>query len=129
MMREDISTLEKSMTQIKALSAAPGENMNQLVRWVGNKDDHADKLSDIVTQYFLKQRVKPVAMDDKEAYAKYERQLVLLHQVMVHSMKAKQTLEQSHIDTMRNLVDEFEAVYFGKAEHKHLEEAHGGEHK
>jgi nickel superoxide dismutase len=34
MIAEHITTIEKSMTEINALSAAPGPNANLLVRWV-----------------------------------------------------------------------------------------------
>ena len=30
-----------------------------MVRWVVNKEVHADELSDIVTYYFMAQRIKP----------------------------------------------------------------------
>ena len=129
MMRENITTLEKSMNQIRSLSTEPAVNMNQLVRWVNNKEEHADNLSDIVTQYFLKQRVKPAKQGDEAGMEKYQKQLMGLHQIMIHSMKAKQTLDQAHIDTLRKLVDDFEGSYFGKLEHKHLKEDHGSTHK
>ena len=38
MLREHITTVEKSMNQIKKLSADAANNMNQLVRWVNNKE-------------------------------------------------------------------------------------------
>jgi len=49
MIAEHITTIEKSMNEINTLSAEPGKNINQLVRWVDNKDNHADQLSEIVT--------------------------------------------------------------------------------
>ena len=58
---EDIATIEKSMDQIVTLSAAGDKNYNQIVRWVVNKEEHADKLMEIVTQYFMTQRIAPAA--------------------------------------------------------------------
>ena len=65
MINEHIATIEKSMKQITELSSQDKPNMNQIVRWVQNKDHHADELSDIVTYYFMAQRVKLPAEGDK----------------------------------------------------------------
>src|SRR6056297_1282951 len=67
-MLEDIQTIEKSMRKIEELSKAEDKNYNQLTRWVINKGDHADKISDVVTQYFMKQRIKPVEEGKGKAY-------------------------------------------------------------
>ena len=58
MLAEHIATVEKSMQQITELSAQAKPDMNQIVRWVNNKDDHADEIAHIVTYYFMAQRVK-----------------------------------------------------------------------
>ncbi len=112
---EHITTLEKSMSQINELSKAGDKNYNQLVRWVVNKEDHAAKIQDIVSQYFMHQRIKPVDPTDVEAYAKYTNQLALLHQLLVFSMKAKQTTDLTVIEELRATLDKFAHSYF----HKH----------
>ena len=53
MIAENITTIEKSMKQITELSKNDKPNMNQLVRWVQNKENHADDTSDIITYYFM----------------------------------------------------------------------------
>jgi len=50
MLAEHITTIEKSMKEIQALSAEGNKNYNQLVRWIVNKEKHSDDFSDIVTQ-------------------------------------------------------------------------------
>jgi nickel superoxide dismutase len=119
MMAEHITTIEKSMKQIHMLSEARDKDYNQLTRWVVNKGAHADKLSDIVTQYFLKQRVKPTAANEGSAYRKYVKQLTLLHRLMVDSMKCKQTTDLKYVENLRTCLKEFKAVYFGDMAHKH----------
>ena len=59
MIAEHITTIEKSMNEIRKLSEQDKPNMNQIVRWVQNKEEHADELGHIVTYYFMTQRVKP----------------------------------------------------------------------
>lgn len=110
-MLEDVKTVEKSMNKIVELSNDPKANMNQIVRWVENKDVHADKISNVVTQYFLKQRIKPVNTSAKKDYLNYTKKLALLHQIMFHSMKAKQTTDLTHTDQMATLITEFHREY------------------
>ena len=59
LLKEHITTIEKSMDQIEELQSKQDKDYNQLVRWIVNKEDHAEKLMGIVTQYFMTQRIKP----------------------------------------------------------------------
>ncbi|MGR3319975.1 MAG: superoxide dismutase [Ni] [Candidatus Anammoxibacter sp.] len=110
-MAEDLNTIGKSMNKIIELSKDPKANINQLVRWVQNKEIHADKINEVVTKYFLKQRVKPVTKSNKGEYKDYTNKLALLHQIMVHSMKAKQTTDLEHVKQMSSLLEEFHKAY------------------
>ncbi|MBT3295279.1 MAG: superoxide dismutase [Verrucomicrobia bacterium] len=114
MMREHVTTIEKSMKEIEHIGAAASANSNQLVRWVSNKEAHADELARIVTAYFMAQRIKPVAVDRKEAYAKYVKEVTLLHQILVYSMKTKQSTTLEHCGELRSLIDQFEKSYTTK---------------
>ncbi len=120
-MEQDITTIEKSMTQIIALGKASPVDSNQLVRWVMNKEEHAQKLQDSVTAYFMAQRIKPPAdHGDETAMKDYVHKLTLLHAIQVHAMKAKQSTNLDEIATLRKLVTEFRKAYFGEdAEHTH----------
>ncbi len=113
-LREHITTIEKSMNQINELSADPGKNANQLTRWVMNKDDHADHFAEIVTAYFLQQRVKTPETGDAAANEKYVNQLVLCHKMLVTAMKCKQTTDLANTTALRGLVDDFENAYNAK---------------
>jgi nickel superoxide dismutase len=114
---EHIATIEKSMNEIIELSKADSPDYNQLVRWVMNKEEHAKKIQEIVSQYFLHQRIKPQTSDNEVAYRKYVNQLELLHHISVFAMKSKQSTDLSIIDTLREKVHLFEHAYF--VEHKH----------
>jgi nickel superoxide dismutase len=117
-LEEHVTTIEKAMKEIQALSQAQRPNWNQLVRWVVNKDAHADELSEIVTYYFMTQRIKLTDPSDKAAYAKYVEQLTLLHQMLFYSMKAKQTIDLENCAKLRMLIKQFHVSYFGEHEHK-----------
>jgi nickel superoxide dismutase len=112
-MAEHITTLEKSIAQITELSGADRtpQNINQLVRWINNKDQHADELSEIVTYYFMAQLIKPMEKSPDPAYDTYIKQLTTLHKIQVTAMKCKQTTDMSHITTLRQLLDAFKKMY------------------
>ena len=112
---EHITTIEKSMKEIETLSAQGKPNMNQIVRWVNNKDQHADELSEIVTYYFMAQRVKLPAEGDAKAQTDYIKKLTLLHRMLVHAMQSKQTTDLANVEKLRSLLDEFHKAYSGKA--------------
>lgn len=114
---EHILTIEKAMKQITQLSQQDKPNMNQIVRWVQNKDEHADELSHIVTYYFMAQRVKPVDKTVAAHHELYLKKLTLLHEMLVYSMKAKQTTDLSNVEKLRNSLSKFHKAYF--AEHTH----------
>ena len=116
MIEEHCKTIEKSMAQIAVLSKQPaGAASNQLIRWVGNKERHATEIQQIVTQYFMTQRVKPANPGDKQAYAAYVGKLTLLHRILVSAMKCKQTTDVTHVQALRSDLKEFSKLYFGKS--------------
>ena len=117
LLNEHIATIDKSMTQIAELSAAGEKNYNQLVRWISNKDDHANQLQEIVTQYFLTQRIKPIE-PGAEGYAGYQQKTELLHRMLVAAMKCKQTVDHAYPAQLTKLVADFSKLYFGEHTHQ-----------
>ena len=111
LLAEHITTIEKSMNQIVELSQAGDKNYNQLVRWINNKEAHADKYMEIVTQYFMTQRIKPAEQGDSAAYSAYTDKVTLLHQMLVSAMKCKQTTDQAHTEDLRQLLARFHKLY------------------
>ena len=108
MISEEIQTIEKSMNEINELEKAGlTGNSNQLVRWIMNKEDHANELQEIVTQYFMTQRIK---FDTKD----YDKKLGMLHQMLVYAMKCKQTTDLKNVEALKKLVKEFSDIYFKK---------------
>ena len=104
---EHIVTVEKSMNQIIELEKEEHHNSNQLVRWIMNKERHANEIQEIVTQYFMTQRIK---LDTK----RYEKKLGILHQMLIYSMKCKQTTDLANVSKIKELVNDFKALYFKK---------------
>ncbi len=111
---EHVSTIEKGMNKITEISGSDEPNYNQLVRWVMNKEHHAEEIQDIVSQYFLHQRIKlPAATADGKSRAIYTNKLSNLHTILVNAMKAKQTTDLTYVNNLRDAIHDFEHAYFG----------------
>lgn len=113
MVLEDVQTIEKSIAQIQALAGkgSPVE-VNQLVRWIANKDAHADKIIEVITEYFLQQRIKPAQAGDPAGAKRYADQLIVLHGLLTTAMKAKQSVDPGIPGQLRDLVERFRQLYF-----------------
>ena len=107
MIAEHLETIAKSIKEINKLSAADKPSMNQAVRWVQNKDKHADDIAHIVTYYFMAQRIKPKDLSD----ADYIKRLTLLHKLLVGSMKVKQSTDMANVEKCRGLLKAFHDAY------------------
>lgn len=114
---EHAKTIEKSMLKINELSHATKPDYHMITRWTVNKEKHAQEIQDIVSVYFLTQRVKAPKNDAQQA--RYVKHLTMLHQLLVASMKAKQTTDVSHVETIRALTQDYKAHYFAKHGHSH----------
>lgn len=106
MMQEHVTTIAKSMKMIES-----DQNANQTTRWVINKEKHADELTKIATEYFLAQRIKP-------GMEKYEENLKTLHEIIIYSMKAKQTTDMKNAEKLTELIHNLEHSYLGD-KHQH----------
>jgi len=111
MILENVTTIEKSMYQIISIENDKPYNANQLVRWITNKEQHANKLQETVSQYFMTQRIKPGDED-------YQEKLATLHEMLILSMKCKQTTDVANVDQLRKLVAKFEKLYFKQTKNR-----------
>jgi nickel superoxide dismutase len=104
-MREDVATVEKSVKLIRELSGkTDAQSQNQLVRWVMNKEKHAQNIIATVSDYFLTQRVKPDAKD-------YAQRLARHHAVILAAMKAKQNADMPSVEALRQSVEAVSPYY------------------
>ena len=107
---EHTVTIEKSMKKISELSKRKPVDYNQLVRWISNKEVHAAKIQHIISQYFMTQRIRSDA-------AKYTEKISVLHKMLQSTMKCKQSIDISDVQSLRSLLKEFEILYFGHSIH------------
>jgi ubiquitin len=105
------TTIRKSMVQSKELHSTLGTDplsMNQMVRWINTKEEHASKIISLVSEYCLCQRVKK---DVFASDAEYVSALKSHHAVMQAAMKAKQSLDESACDALDAAVSEMAKMY------------------
>ena len=109
-MIEDVATIEKSIKLIGELSEKSDvQSKNQLVRWVVNKEKHAQNIISTISDYFLTQRVKPDQKDYVDRLRKH-------HAVIVAAMKVKQNAELKYVNALKESVEALVAFY---PEHDH----------
>jgi nickel superoxide dismutase len=128
MLEEHVVTIEKSMRLVRELSAKENPtatDRNQLARWIRNKEDHADEMSHVVVEYFLRQRIKAPKSDDAAAVKLYRDRLVVLHEILVTSMKAKHGVDASIPGQLRGQIERFTKLYFSPEQLAHAKEEHG----
>ena len=114
--KEDLRTIEKSITMIKKLSEkSDAQSINQLSRWITSKEKHAQNIQTIISQYFLTQRIKPSSNN-------YENELITLHQLLVSIMKCKQSVSKENVKKSNELLDDFSIFYFDEHDLEHIKD-------
>jgi len=117
MLEEHIATIEKAINQITALSKESPQNMNQIIRWVMNKEKHAEEMQHIVSQYFMTQRLKLVDKSNADAAKALMTHLTLCHEILVYAMKTKQSTDLDNVAKLKAAVQNFKGSYLKT--HKH----------
>ncbi len=104
-MLEDVATIHKSVDLIAQLAGkTDAQSQNQLVRWVMNKEQHAQNIIDSISDYFLTQRVKASQEDYAERLQKH-------HAVIVAAMRAKQNADPAVADELKAAVEAVAPYY------------------
>jgi len=104
-LREDATTIAKAIAQIRELAAKrDAQSLNQATRWIMTKEDHASKIMTVVSEYFLTQRVKPVA-PGAEGYEAYLKKLADHHAVLVAAMNTKQKADPSAAEALNKAIN------------------------
>ena len=112
--KEDFATISKAMVEIKTLSSKNDPlSFNQLNRWIMTKEEHANNIQRITSDYFLTQRIKSKNKN-------YDKHLRFLHELLVSAMKCKQTVDSQHVDKGLKSLDKFVNVYFDDHGQEHL---------
>lgn len=98
-MLEDSATILKADKLIAELAGkTDAQSQNQRVRWIMNKEKHAQNVISTISDYFLTQRVKSSQEDYVERLKKH-------HAVIVAAMKAKQNATEESAEGLRKAIE------------------------
>ena len=104
-MLEDVATIRKAVAQIADLAGKTDpQSQNQIVRWVMNKEQHAQRIIATISDYFLTQRVKAKQEDYTERLRKH-------HAVIVAAMRAKQNANAEVVADLESAVEALAPYY------------------
>lgn len=110
--KQAVATIKKACVQFTELHASANGpsavEMNQMIRWVNTKEEHAKKIITIVSEYCLCQRVKKEVFESDKDYVEA---LKAHHAVMSCAMKAKQNVDDATIQNLESAVDQFAKMY------------------
>eukprot|EP00041_Stephanoeca_diplocostata_P000016 m.13006 g.13006 ORF g.13006 m.13006 type:complete len:146 (+) comp10017_c0_seq1:121-558(+) len=113
--RECCITIRKAMVEIVTISSGPSHPTlsNQLIRWIATKEDHADKIIDRVSQYFLCERLIPHGDNRSFSDSEYAYRLALVthHRVLTEAVFAKQETALPACDRLEHAVEELGHLY------------------
>lgn len=102
-MREDAATIEKAVKSLADLTPARSAlDLNQAARWVAVKEDHASRIIETTSEYFLTQKLKPASGAERAAYLET---LADHHALMRAAMKTKQTVDPDAVRDLRAAID------------------------
>lgn len=115
-LKEDAQTIRKAVTSMQTMveddDTDPLLGFNQGARWVVTKDQHAQNIQDVVSYYFLTQRVKAVRADlSMPGHEHYVQQLMGFHRILVAAMKCKQTVDIANVDELDKAIEAVSAWY------------------
>lgn len=115
-LREDAATIAKAIAGLQDLAGkGDAQSWNQAIRWTTTKEDHASSIITIVSEYFLTQKVKPVA-PGAAGYDAYLASLADHHAVMRAAMVTKQTPTTDSVAALNAAIDKL-ATHYAEAVH------------
>ena len=106
--------MEEHAGTIKSIQSMNSSTVpSQQIRWTINREEHADKLTEIVVDYFLTQRIKKSAPDYEN-----RRTTTSNHAAKLCVANKKQEVEQA--DQLLEMIHDFEHLYLkDKVKHAH----------
>uniref|UniRef100_A0A7S2A7K5 Ubiquitin-like domain-containing protein n=1 Tax=Trieres chinensis TaxID=1514140 RepID=A0A7S2A7K5_TRICV len=111
--RQAAATIRKAMVQSSELhgglsAETTALSLNQMIRWVNTKEEHACKIITTIAEYCLCQRVKKPEFATEKDYADA---LKAHHAVMQAAMKCKQNVDVTFADGLDHAIDDWAKMY------------------
>lgn len=112
-LQEDTTTIAKAQKLMNELAGKDdAQSKQQFVRWTVEKEKHAQRIMETIADYFVAQRIKPVAKpgddasdEEKAKYADYLQNLADHHAVTFAAMKTKHSADPKTAETLAKAID------------------------
>lgn len=79
-----------------------------MVRWIITKEEHCDKIINLVSNYCLCQRVKRASFKTEDEYLQI---LKVHHTTLQAAMKAKQSMDENDCIALEHAVEDLSKIY------------------
>ena len=110
-LKEDAATIRKAMVQLGEVGTGTTLALNQSVRWIMTKEEHAKGIITTVSEYMLAQRVKKELFENE---AENKEALMAHHVLMQAAIKTKQVTDTAACDALDAAIDNVGAMYTKK---------------
>jgi ubiquitin-small subunit ribosomal protein S27Ae len=114
-LKQAAATIRKAILQMNELHSTATTTdllaMNQMIRWITVKEEHASKIITTVSEYCLCQRVKKEIFSEPKDYSDA---LMAHHSVMQAAMKCKQNVTVDICDALDHAIDDMSKMYLPK---------------
>lgn len=112
LMEEHVEAIAAAARELDSLNTARQAAQALIVQ--AAIDKHVDAFGDIVTDYFLARRIKPLSSADKQqSQAKYLQEVSLLHQMIALANRCQQGGAREASQALLPLIEEFRAALIG----------------
>jgi nickel superoxide dismutase len=110
-----VETIYKGISVLTQLKSDTIAEQNELVRWVMTKDRMSDETANILTEYFLQQKIKPDETDTV-------KRLVSAHRLLFLLVRIKQTVDIKMIQQFEKEWESFKLLFHIEGYEYQLEE-------
>lgn len=99
-----IETMYKGMTELKNSKFSNPLERNNFIRWVALKESASDEMANLITQYFLQQKIKPGEPDTA-------KRLVSAHKMLFELTAIKQNVDLKMIEDFADEWENFKQMF------------------
>ncbi|MFA6916759.1 MAG: superoxide dismutase [Ni] [Parachlamydiales bacterium] len=99
-----VETMVKAVAKIKDTKTTTPENRNEYVRWIMTKDRLSDQTANLITTFFLMQKIKP---DEEET----PKKVVSAHKLLFQIVCIKQTVDFKSVSDFAEEWEKFKLMF------------------
>lgn len=99
-----VETMYKGMTMLNDSKFDTVHSKNEFIRWVINKEKSSDEVAQLLTSYFLQQKIKP---DEEDT----DKRLKMTHRLLVMLVLIKQNTDRKFVEDFSAEWDKFKLMF------------------